>query len=184
MHPAIGRLKDRWLSDETAVSVIRSGASVERLETFERKYGVILPPLLRELYELTEGMDGMVDETMLCLTPLDEVVPVCDFDSGCTSLPDEIRGWPDAPPWTKDWFVFADYLINSHLFLVRLTGRSASIGRVVSWDGGDLRHPIAPNFAAFLELWSDEDENRLLHDHTELMPEDWDEEGTPGNSVT
>ncbi len=165
MHRAITRILDRWCLEDDAKPAIRPGASPEALTRFEAKYGIILPPEMRELYATFNGMDEM-DDSWLRIHPIEEVVSVCDFDPS----------WPSGPSWTKHWFLFADYLIDSHAYLVRLSATPGDPGPVVSWGYGeeDKRMVIAHSFAGFLEgyaLDKPEQSNALLGTD-EVFPDD------------
>ena len=165
MCPSVACWKAQRLLDSDPAE-FRSGVPAESLATFERKHGVDLPAEMRELYALTNGMLSF-DADFVELHPIEEVVPLRDFEN--------CGPWSDGPTWIKNWFVFANYLINSHLYLVRLDATKRNLGPVVSWDGGDLRHPIAPSFSEFLEICLSPEDERLLHDSDSRMPEDWDE---------
>jgi hypothetical protein len=71
------------------------------------------------------------------------MVSVREFRSGG-------KEWPD---WTDRWFPFADFLINSHAYAIRLTPDPTDGGAVCFWDFADSRNLIAPTFEGFLEKY-------------------------------
>ena len=164
MHPAVERIKASWLALKQADSGLRPGASVARLDAFERQHGVNLPPVLRELYACTDGTEGMIGESLIQLLPLGEVVSARDHPSVARDAPTPGAGWPEAPDWTRWWYVFGDYLISSHAYLVRLSAIPGDPGPVALWGFGQEpeRTLIAPSVAAFLDLWAQDDDRGLL----------------------
>ena len=137
---------------------------MDRLDAIERRHGLILPAAFRELYAWTDGTAGMVGESLIQLLPLDEVGPALGHRSVEQDADPPGSGWPDAPAWTRRWFVFGDYLISSHAYLIRLSPTRDDPGPVAIWHCGQDPHlwPVAPSFAAFLDLWASDAARALL----------------------
>jgi len=161
MHPAIENLKARWLRERATMRLLRGGASAQAIAAFEARYNVVFPPEMRELYVCADGMNDLgMDDSLMCLHPLDEVVPVRDYD----------LGWAEGPSWTDLWFVFANFLINSHLYLIRLSSTPGDGNPVAMWSGSDERHAVARSFAEFLEIYARRDNFAGLPGTGELFP--------------
>ncbi len=96
------------------------------IEEFECEYRVILPTDMRQLYEHANGYDGF-DDQFITFWRLEEVKP----DSKHSS-----------------YFQFADYLIQSEVYGVRLSSSQADVHWV---EEVCTKTPIADSFTAFAE---------------------------------
>lgn len=88
---------------------LNSGASEAELSEFESRYGVRLPPDLRQLFRTVNGCDSVGDED-LCLIEfhsLNDFLPI--------GSPSEV---PHAAP--SGYFSFADFCIFAHEYAVQL----------------------------------------------------------------
>src|SRR4051794_35422075 len=95
---------------------IRPGAAVAEIESFQLKYSVVLPTDVLEYLLIVDGSsDGFMDDDLYRFWPLSEIIPVHE------EL-DERNGvvYPDRFAY-PDCFVFADHLISSWLYAVKLT---------------------------------------------------------------
>jgi hypothetical protein len=138
MSDPIDRLKARWVADGLT---LRPGASSEALDAFEATYGVSLPSLLRDYFASVDGTGDDSDGVFMRFWTLAEFMPIEEYHS-CG--PGEAVGF-------ENWFYFADFMISSHNFAVRLTSDPTDGGPVMFADGG--LYPLAPSFSAFLERY-------------------------------
>ncbi len=59
----------------------------------------------------------------------------------------------EATDWTDRWFPFADFLIHSHAYAIRLTADPDDGGAVCLWDFGQERYLVAASFESFLDIY-------------------------------
>jgi hypothetical protein len=130
-------VRARWTASGLGPS---RGASATEIAALEARYSVRLSPEVREYFaELNgprEGRDAMDNDT-IAWWRLDEVRSLLDEGDG--DLPD-----------AGNCFVFADYLIRSHDFAIRLGPDPRAPAQIVINCG----HPLiqaAPSLPAFLE---------------------------------
>ena len=97
---------------------LRPGASEEEMAAFEARYGVRLPSDLREYFAAADGFDGSTDDETITFLGLDEVKPLGEY-------------WSPEVEGGNSYFVFADFLISSHVYAVRLA-RDAGAGNPVA----------------------------------------------------
>jgi hypothetical protein len=142
------RIKARWAAEGIK---IRPGASTEALAWFEDHHRVALPPALRAYFEAVDGSGDIFDDALIRFWPLAEVETIAEY-----------HGWePSEVPEFDGWFLFADFLIHSHVYAVHLTSDPADSGPVASWDGNLILQ--APSFAAFLDRYLTDRDNLSLH---------------------
>ncbi len=160
MSDLIERLKAKWIADGLT---LRPGASTEALGAFESRYGVVLPPAFRSYLAAVDGMtedqdrDWPSDRHSFCFWGLPALLSVRDYCS--YQMPGDPTGREGAD-WTDRWFPFADFLIHSHAYAIRLTADPNDGGTVCLWDFGQERYPVAPSFEDFLDIYlagSDQD---------------------------
>jgi len=134
------------------------GATRARLDAFEGQYGVTLPPMFRALYERVNGTHG--DENLVRFFPLDEIKPLPAEDTIArqTKLPWRERALPN--PAT--YFVFADYMIFSHVYAVRLSEGGVQTDSVLWVLSPTQYEEIAPSFEAFLRMYGSDPEAILF----------------------
>ncbi len=145
----IGRLKARWLAEGTTV---RPGASPEALDAFEAKYGGVLPPDFRAYLAAVDGTGDEMDGERFRFWPLAEIISVRESRGGDAT----------GPAWMDRWFPFADFLLNSHAYIIRLSAEPAEATPIAEWDFGVERWMVVPTFGDFLE-WYLDDPIRLFH---------------------
>jgi hypothetical protein len=138
-HETIERINARWAAEGIA---IRPGNSPESLAAFEARYQVVLPPAVREYFAAVDGSGDDSDEELLRFWPLEEVIPIAE-GSG--------RDRAELPE-LEHWFLFADFLICSHTYAVRLTPDPGNGGTVAAFNGLDMEVQ-AGSFALFLERY-------------------------------
>jgi hypothetical protein len=103
------------------------GATASALADFEQRHGLRLPADLRTWFCAVGGTDDM-DEGLIRFWKLDEVVP------------DER---------SPEFFVFADFLIESHAYAFRISEQGTSVAVLY----GVMPVPIASTFESFLRLY-------------------------------
>jgi len=119
----------RWKEQEAEP---RPGNSREAIRAFERREGVTLPDDFARYFEAVDGMDH-IDHEVFCFWPLERVEPA-------------ERNWGGPP----GYLVFADFLINSTAYGLRVSGGTP--GEVfVCADGGPKL--VASTFTEFLEKY-------------------------------
>ena len=118
----------------------RPGISAAALREFERRHGVVLPSDFVALYRATDGIVG--DANLFALWPLAEVRPI----------PHECPSLAGTVPSAAEFFVFADSMIHSHVFAVRLTPGAPEAGPVL-WLCDPHVGEAAETFTAFWERY-------------------------------
>jgi SMI1 / KNR4 family (SUKH-1) len=130
----------------------RLGASGEDIAAFETKYDVVLPPDFRKYLLLVDGSsDGDMDNCYYRFWPLAEIKPVSEEldDSGGVIYSDRF-GYPDC-------FVFADHLINSWLYAVKITKDPAQLAPVFRVTASEtVGEQLAPSFLEFMTKYAND----------------------------
>jgi hypothetical protein len=139
------RIKQRWAGEGVA---IRPGNTSGTLAAFEAKYGVVTPRAFRAYFEAVDGTGDDSDGEVIRFWPLAEVMPI---NEDCQVESAELG----------EWFLFADFMINSHIFAVRLTADPANEAPVASWDSELI--PQARSFAVFLKRYLADRDSLQLH---------------------
>lgn len=137
-----GRITKHW---QRSGIVIRQGLSMADVESFQLKYGVVVPPDVLAYFLTVDGSSADdMDDDLFRFWPLAEVVPVHEEldERGGVVYPDRFA-YPDC-------FVFADYLIHSWLYAVKLTADPTQPAPVYRVTGGD--HPGEQMSASFGEF--------------------------------
>jgi hypothetical protein len=100
-----------WKSQELEVL---PGNDEEALVAFEQRWQVRLPPDVRSYFEVLNGVtQGNMDEKLLTFWELDRMRPVVA----------ELGEWRYSVslPEHENCFIFADFLISSHWYAVRMS---------------------------------------------------------------
>jgi hypothetical protein len=142
-----GRLRAHWLERDI---IPPGGVSQGRLREFESRYGVRLPPDLRDYYLTVDGMGtrNRMDEDLFTFWPLDDVAPAS------SELGDDVMD--DA----SSFFVFADYSICVSCFAIRLSSSGTDEPVVSIWS--DIKQYVAAtSFADFVERYLGSERSRL-----------------------
>jgi hypothetical protein len=135
---ALASLRARWAAEGAEVP---AGVTGEAFAAFETRHGVRLPADMRSFYTAMDGNGPWytVDDHGVCFWPLERVRPLSDEQPEA------------AAPGDERLFVFADLLIWSHAWAVRLEpGAPAAVLRV----GDNAHEEIAPSFGAFVERYA------------------------------
>ena len=149
------RVRDYWAQVNAQAL---PGASDAALAAFERRHDVQLPATLRALYADADG--NMGDENLTRLWPLDEVCRLGD-------VPEVRDALGELPSEARDCFAFADYMIFSHVYAVRLTaeGRDGPVWWVLPSEppaGVPRGAEVAPTFEAFLRAYVEDPDSLLF----------------------
>ncbi len=166
------RLKLRWESEGFQVP---PGVSSSQLDAVEAKYGVVLPPDVREYFSFMNGMtlDWVHDNAFLSFWPLERFQPLSDdrlerFDWEEERFGDYIGKGIDRivrREEAKTLFQFGDHSIRLPTFVIRLgamMGEQTPIFAVTRDAPGPClrsREPTAKNLTDFFQ--------RLLDDSSE-----------------
>ena len=119
---------------------VRPGASAGQLADFEAKYGVSLGDDVREYFGCVDGMDESdADEHGIRFWPIGEASRV-----------DEHLEVDDARLF-NGYFVFADYILWSHAYAMKLDAEG--IGGNVVVVGGNGPIVVARGFGEFLSVY-------------------------------
>jgi hypothetical protein len=129
---------------------IRPGVSPSQIDEFQCTYGVALPKDVLDYLCAADGSsEGDMDDMLFRFWPLSEIVPTHDEldERGGVVYPDRFA-YPDC-------FVFADHLINSWLYAVKLTNdphQPAPVYRVTA--GNTPGECMASSFREFMESYA------------------------------
>jgi hypothetical protein len=144
------RLRAHWIAQGL---IPPKGVSEERLHDFESRYGVRLPPDLRDYFLTVNGMWSREewDDDFFTFWPLDDVVPASsefteDFMEDASSF-----------------FVFADHFFGAPYFAVKLTASGTS-GAVIAVFADNRQYdtfPTATSFEDFGERYLESQDSRL-----------------------
>jgi len=126
----------------------------EELDEFARKYRVALPDDLCAYFAAINGMeDSFFDMNMMSFWRLSRVVP----------LPDpKVWGYKDVPGLedVECYFVFGDFMIESHYYAIKLTENGEDSGAVIS-TAADCPYRVADSFGEFLWLYLNDNDKAL-----------------------
>jgi len=147
MPSLMEKLRGYWESNHFHT---RSGLPPEAIQRFETRYNVALPSDLREYLLGIDGMeDGDSDNELVAFLPLADIKPVPEELSSFAGIPD-YSSICDGLPDTPKCFVFADHMIRSHVYAIRLSQDSEAPTPVI-WICCPYWSEIAPSFSAFIE---------------------------------
>jgi SMI1 / KNR4 family (SUKH-1) len=150
VSPIIERVRTVW---ERQGIQNRNVATDNEIGTFENKYAVALPPIVREYFcELNGtkiGKLGMEDGHFVGFWHLDQVRPI---EEECPEY---------ATGGEPNLFIFADYSIWALGYAVRLSMAAATAVFLVGGSAGELIR-LAPDFEEFLRKYAAGDETVLF----------------------
>ena len=157
------RLRAFW---EACKAGPRPGLSPEAVAAIESQLSCVLPPIVESLYRIADGIDESGEGgDLFTVWPLREWRGVIDVAAEWRGSPDYgplATGLPDA----GDYFTFADCMLHSELFAVRV--RPAGTPTQVIWLCGSHYAVVAPTFEQFWELYL-VDRDSVLHPPDELV---------------
>jgi hypothetical protein len=136
------RLVELWRGDGL---IIRPPAQPNAIQTFESKYGVVLPSDMRAYFLTVDGMEDELDPGTNRFWPLAMVKPVEEELS---------EGHKDRLAY-PDCYVFIDHCIWCFAWAVRLDKEPAGVsGPVFQVTASEVHgQQIAPSFTAFVEMY-------------------------------
>lgn len=140
------RVHDVWRRSKISV---RSGVSSSEIAAFESKFGVKLPPDVRDYFCAADGTGDDMDECLFRFWPLAEVKPVHQV------LVSDRFEYPDRHSY-PGCFVFADHCISCWDYAVRLTDDSmqpASAFRVTGAESGGEQ--LSATFREFMMRYAE-----------------------------
>lgn len=129
---------------------LQRGASEIELREFEEKYKVCLPDDLKDYFSTVNGFtDSGWDENAIEFFPLAKIVPLS-------------QEWSQKPE-VKSYFVFADYSISCHVYVIHLTD-DLTLGNPVFIAYDENPKQIAGSFTDFVRGY-------LADDYKVLFPQ-------------
>ena len=147
---SIERLKNHWISHGLRFN---AGVSIATLVAFERKFGVSLPPKLRDYFLSMNGMpEDVSDDEMIRFWTLDEVKPLP------IGAPSFARSEYIENP--ESLFLFADHSLWAHAYAIRLFPDALTRNDVFI-IGGTNPILIFKSFGEFIESYLT-DKDRLF----------------------
>jgi hypothetical protein len=124
----------------------RTPVGLSEIENFHRLHRVNLPRTISNFYLASNGTE--YDHDLLSFWPLEELGAVPETLSSSGGTPD-YRNIVNVLPARYSFYVFADYLILSHLYAFKLSEDKNQSAPVV-WIYADEWHEIASSFESFL----------------------------------
>ena len=145
---AARRLVAYWESNGARIS---SGATEQELRAFEHRHQVHLPADFREYLTLCNGLgpqdNGHFAHAWLGLI---EFWPLATISAKHDGVP-------------GDYFGFADYLIDSHWYVIRLSGDVHLSGAIGVGDEQGIAVRLGASFSDFVETYFHDPDRVLLH---------------------
>lgn len=136
------KLRARWLAEGKSV---RPGVPLETIRRFEELRALELPDDVVAYFTSVDGTDAM-DSKAFRFWRFEEL----------KTVPDDCPEYADFPD-AGDFFVFADYLVWSLAYAIRLgPKRSTQAGEVIVL-GAPPAAVVAPSFQAFVDLYLADD---------------------------
>ncbi|MBI1904074.1 MAG: SMI1/KNR4 family protein [Planctomycetia bacterium] len=131
--PIYAQLRDFWTAGGFGINPGTDASSIAR---FEQKRAVRLPQAFKEYLQTVNGMsDGLTDEELLSFHSLE-------------CIDREWESYPRRAPQFVE-IVFADYLINSHLYVLRTDESASDLGVWTTADPENYK-TLAPCFDDFI----------------------------------
>lgn len=136
-----------WQANDCAAC---AGASAEEIENFQRHYEVVLPSSVRAYFEAANGQCEEMGNDLFRFWPLSEVKPVSEeLDSDIHTDRLDFPGY----------FVFADYLIWSWGYAVKIESISEFAAPVHCLTGEKHTRQVASSFVEFIQKYLTNDES-------------------------
>lgn len=136
---------------------IRQAATLEMIDSFQKRYSVLLPPDLLEYLLVVDGTGTEYsDDLVTSFHPIADFKPVHEY-----------VGEPKIPACSvhdaySDCYVFADHMIDSWLYAVELTADPTQPGRVFRvLDHRVQDIPMAGSFREFMNSYASDPGNIL-----------------------
>jgi hypothetical protein len=153
------RLTERLKSYWSAIgATMRPGVDHSMIASFEAHYGVRIPEDFCDYIANIDGIDdGNWDNEMISFWPLHSI----------KSVPEALTPFAGIPNYSQithrlgeagAYFVFADFLIWSHVYAVRFGKRESDKSQVL-WICGSTYYSVAESFSDFLQMYLDKPES-------------------------
>ncbi len=131
------RLAQHWDDNHCAA---RPGVPASAITEFEQKYQVVMPADVRSYFLAMDGQCAQMGDDLFRFWPLSEVRPASEGLSD--DDPDRLA--------LLGYFLFADYLISSWEYAVRMQGSPDAGGSVYCVAGGERDRQVAVSFTGFI----------------------------------
>ena len=141
-------IRKAWTYSNTITS---SGAKMEEISSFQRRYGLLLPRELVNYFIELNGTSDKYEDRFFRFYSLTEF----------KSVKDELGKWESAPDYRnivntlenhENCFVFSDYQCNLFTYAIRLSNSQTEVNEVYIICG-DRYEVIAESFSEFLNLY-------------------------------
>lgn len=149
------KLKNKWEREEILSS--NNYASEDEILSFIKYEDLIIPTDLVHYFKMINGMSDQSDLKLFEFYPFYKFVPILE----------KYKNW-EGIPYYKDiehniehphqCFVFADYMMNTFSYSIRLHKSDVKINEVYIVCGGEYKI-IADSFTEFLNLYLDDSES-------------------------
>jgi hypothetical protein len=146
MDALIEKLRQEWLRQRL---VVGSGVSEQALTQFESNHHVVLPADFRQYLSALNGLpDTGSDDNFIFFWPLERINSLAE-------------GYPNsAEPDTDRYFIFADWSISCHEYVIRLSN-DANAATPVFVTYSPVQQ-IASSFSEFIERYLNDDQGVLF----------------------
>ncbi|MEO6909138.1 MAG: SMI1/KNR4 family protein [Abditibacteriaceae bacterium] len=143
MSDLIERLRQHWLNQGFSLD---NGASKSQLEELQSKYQIILPDDFKEyLLSISWSKDYDSDDQTISFRTINRINEEAF-----------VYRYSD----TENYLAFADFLISSHEYGIKLQSHSSTTPVFLLWNHTVIQ--IASSFTEFLERYLLDDENLLF----------------------
>src|SRR5262245_9005382 len=152
------RLRNYWSSIGVRLG---SGVSQPALKSFESNYGVEFPEDFHDYISTIGGMEeGFSDSNLVSFWLFDQIKSVPEMLTHFAGIPNYSRiGKHLKEP--DSYFVFADFLIWSHVYAIKLNSNQSEKNQIL-WICGSEHKQIAESFSIFLQMYLDDPESLFI----------------------
>ena len=129
---------------------MRPPASEEQISLFESKYGVTLPKDMREYFGAIDGMEMNTSEgeLMVSFWQLSRVRPIPEeYSDPSHRASDHYMRVPNP----ECYFCFADYMIESEVYAIRLSADPSVKNTVIAYEGTEKAESFSDFVRKYLE---------------------------------
>ena len=160
MSPLLEQLKLYW--ESTGVK-LGSGVTEQAIKAFETGYGVYLPADFHDYFRFIGGMEkeGDADDSMMSFWPLESVKSVPEKLVQFAGIPDYSRVTANLRD-PQYYFVFADWMIWSQVYAIRLTPNRNDENHIMWICGSEHCYIIANSFSELINSYLQDPESILV----------------------
>ena len=134
------KLKEHWLDNGCSVP---TAVTEVQILAFEKTYRLRMPSDLRNYFLTMDGSGESLGSDMFSFWPLSTMEPLSDYLT--EGIYTDRLDYPNC-------FIFADWCVNSHMYLIELS--ATSLRNPVSIYAGNGRNPpISQAFDDFIDLY-------------------------------